>query len=382
MPGRKVDVARTLIAEKLFDGESIRTDVAITLGDDGRIAELGGEAPAGAVRLQGLVAPGLVDVQVNGGGGALFNNDPSINALGKMSTAHARYGTTGFMPTLITDEVAVMQDAAEAVSAAIRESVPGVLGVHFEGPHLSAPKKGTHEERFIRPLTDEEFGIYARDDLGIKMVTLAPENVDPVDIRKLVELGVKVCLGHSNADGATVAAALEAGATGFTHLYNAMSPLHSREPGMVGMALISDEAWCGLIADGHHVSAEAMRLAIKAKPKGKIMLVTDAMSLVGSEQTSFPLFDRVVTREGDKLTSTTGELAGSHLDMISAVRNTHRWCGVDLFEALRMASLYPARFLGYEGGCVTEGGPADLILLNDELQVQKTWISGREVFAG
>ncbi|PCO05454.1 N-acetylglucosamine-6-phosphate deacetylase [Microbulbifer flavimaris] len=375
-------MARTLIAEKLFDGESIRTDVAITLGDDGRIAELGGEAPAGAVRLQGLVAPGLVDVQVNGGGGALFNNDPSINALGKMSTAHARYGTTGFMPTLITDEVAVMQDAAEAVSAAIRESVPGVLGVHFEGPHLSAPKKGTHEERFIRPLTDEEFGIYARDDLGIKMVTLAPENVDPVDIRKLVELGVKVCLGHSNADGATVAAALEAGATGFTHLYNAMSPLHSREPGMVGMALISDEAWCGLIADGHHVSAEAMRLAIKAKPKGKIMLVTDAMSLVGSEQTSFPLFDRVVTREGDKLTSTTGELAGSHLDMISAVRNTHRWCGVDLFEALRMASLYPARFLGYEGGCVTEGGPADLILLNDELQVQKTWISGREVFAG
>lgn len=375
-------MARTLIAEKLFDGESVRTDVAIALGEDGRIAELGGEAPADAERLKGLVAPGLVDVQVNGGGGALFNNDPTINALGKMSAAHARYGTTGFMPTLITDEVAVMQDAAEAVSAAIRESVPGVLGVHFEGPHLSAPKKGTHEERFIRPLTDEEFGIYARDDLGIKMVTLAPENVTPADIRKLVELGVKVCLGHSNADGATVAAALEAGATGFTHLYNAMSPLHSREPGMVGMALISDEAWCGLIADGHHVSAEAMLLAIKAKPKGKIMLVTDAMSLVGSEETSFPLFDRVVTREGDRLTSTTGELAGSHLDMISAVRNTHHWCGVDLFEALRMASLYPAQFLGYEGGCVTEGGPADLILLNDELQVQKTWISGREVFAG
>lgn len=373
-------MARTLIAEQLFDGENVRRDVVIVLGDDGRIAALGGEVPADAEHLQGLLAPGLVDVQVNGGGGALFNNDPTVNALGKMSSAHARYGTTGFMPTLITDEVEVMQSAADAVSAAIRESVPGVLGVHFEGPHLSAPKKGTHEERFIRPLTDEELEIYAREDLGIKMVTLAPENVSVADIRKLVDLGVRVCLGHSNADGATAAAALDAGATGFTHLYNAMSPLHSREPGMVGTALISDQAWCGLIADGHHVSAEAMLLAIKAKPRGKIMLVTDAMSLVGSDETSFPLFDRVVTREGDRLTSTTGELAGSHLDMISAVRNIHHWCGVDLFEALRMASLYPAQFLGYEGGRIEKGGPADLILLNDELQVQKTWISGREVF--
>ncbi|WP_237066343.1 N-acetylglucosamine-6-phosphate deacetylase [Microbulbifer guangxiensis] len=373
-------MARTLIAEQLFDGENVRTNVTIALADDGTIASLGDEAPADAQRLHGLVAPGLVDVQVNGGGGALFNNDPSVNALGKMSSAHAQFGTTGFMPTLITDEVAVMQRAADAVSAGIKESVPGVLGVHFEGPHLSAPKKGTHEERFIRPLTDEELAIYAREDLGIKMVTLAPENVSVADIRKLVDLGVRVCLGHSNADGATAAAALEAGATGFTHLYNAMSPLHSREPGMVGTALISDQAWCGLIADGHHVSAEAMRLAIKAKPRGKIMLVTDAMSLVGSDETSFPLFDRVVTREGDKLTSTTGELAGSHLDMISAVRNIHRWCDVELFEALRMASLYPAQFLGDSGGRIQEGGRADLILLDEELRVQKTWISGREVF--
>nr|WP_255771571.1 N-acetylglucosamine-6-phosphate deacetylase [Microbulbifer guangxiensis] len=369
-----------MIAEQLFDGENVRTNVTIALADDGTIASLGDEAPADAQRLHGLVAPGLVDVQVNGGGGALFNNDPSVNALGKMSSAHAQFGTTGFMPTLITDEVAVMQRAADAVSAGIKESVPGVLGVHFEGPHLSAPKKGTHEERFIRPLTDEELAIYAREDLGIKMVTLAPENVSVADIRKLVDLGVRVCLGHSNADGATAAAALEAGATGFTHLYNAMSPLHSREPGMVGTALISDQAWCGLIADGHHVSAEAMRLAIKAKPRGKIMLVTDAMSLVGSDETSFPLFDRVVTREGDKLTSTTGELAGSHLDMISAVRNIHRWCDVELFEALRMASLYPAQFLGDSGGRIQEGGRADLILLDEELRVQKTWISGREVF--
>ncbi|SDZ94844.1 N-acetylglucosamine-6-phosphate deacetylase [Microbulbifer marinus] len=371
---------RTLIAEQLFDGEQIRRNIPLTIGDDGRIQSVGGEISVTAERLSGLLAPGLIDVQVNGGGGALFNNDPTVNALGKMSAAHARFGTTGFLPTLITDRVDVMRQAADAVSAAMRERVPGVIGVHFEGPHLSAPKKGTHEEKFIRPLTDDELAIYARDDLGIKVVTLAPENVSPDDIRKLVALNVKVCLGHSNADGATAAAALAAGATGFTHLYNAMSPLQSREPGMVGTALISDGAWCGLIADGHHVCAEAMSLALKAKPRGKIMLVTDAMSLVGSDATSFPLFDRVVTREGDRLTSTTGELAGSHLDMASAVRNISDWCGVELAEALRMASLYPAQFLGVQGGNIAAGAPADLILLDEKLQVVKTWIGGRVVY--
>ncbi|WP_346837191.1 N-acetylglucosamine-6-phosphate deacetylase [Microbulbifer sp. SAOS-129_SWC] len=372
---------RTLIAEQLFDGEQFHRETALAIGDDGRIASIGGPAPAGAERVDGLLAPGLVDVQVNGGGGALFNNDPSVNALGKMSAAHARYGTTGFLPTLITDRVDVMQRAADAVAAALREGVPGVIGVHFEGPHLSVPKKGTHEEQFIRALTDEELAIYARDDLGVKVVTLAPENVALDDIRTLVSMGVRVCLGHSNADGATAAAAVAAGATGFTHLYNAMSPLHSREPGMVGTALISDGAWCGLIADGHHVCAEALTLALKAKPRGKIMLVTDAMSLVGSDETSFPLFDRVVTRQGDRLTSTTGELAGSHLDMISAVRNIRDWCGVELAEALRMASLYPAQFLGAPAGRIDTGVAADLILLDEKLQVQKTWIGGREVFS-
>lgn len=374
-------MAQAYIAEQLFDGDGVRRDVALVIGDDGRVQSIGGDAPAGAERLFGLLAPGLVDVQVNGGGGALFNNEPTLDSLRKMSAAHARFGTTGFMPTLITDEVEVMQEAADAVAAALREAVPGVLGVHFEGPHLSAPKKGTHEERFIRPLSEEELAIYARDDLGLKMVTLAPENVAPEDIRKLVSLGVRVCLGHSNANGATVATALEAGASGFTHLYNAMSPFHSREPGMVGMALISDDAWCGLIADGHHVCKEAMLLALKAKPRGKIMLVTDAMSLVGSDETSFPLFDRVVTRQGDKLTSTTGELAGSHLDMIGAVRNMHQWCEVELFEVLRMASLYPAQFLQAGLGRIVEGGRADMILVDDKLQVQKTWISGRDVYS-
>ncbi|GAA5444138.1 N-acetylgalactosamine-6-phosphate deacetylase [Microbulbifer sp. NBRC 101763] len=369
-----------LVAERLFDGEEILEDVALVVGDDGRIVSLGGVAPAHAQYVHGLIAPGLVDIQVNGGGGVLFNQEPSVEALRTIGKAHAQFGTSAFLPTLITDRLDVMQLAASAVSEALRQEIPGVIGIHFEGPHLSVPKKGTHEQSFIRPLSDAEWALYARDDLGIKVVTLAPETVPVEDIHRLVSMGVCVCLGHSNSDGKTALAALEAGATGFTHLYNAMSPLHSREPGMVGTALIRDEAWCGLIADGHHVCVEAMKLALKAKPRGKLILVTDAMPLVGSDALSFPLFDRVVTRERDKLTSSTGELAGSHLDMIGAVRNICRWCHLKIEEGLRMASLYPAQFLGLHMGRISLGSRADMILLDKNIQVQKTWIGGYQVF--
>ncbi|WP_444929933.1 N-acetylglucosamine-6-phosphate deacetylase [Microbulbifer sp. SSSA002] len=370
----------TLIAEKLFDGERILADVAVTIGEDGTISTVGGGVSSTVECLPGLLVPGLIDIQVNGGGGVLFNQDPTVAALEKIGEAHSQFGTSAFLPTLITDKLPVMQQAADAVSEALSAGVPGVIGVHFEGPHLSEAKKGTHEQGFIRSLSDEELSLYAREDLGIRLLTLAPECVAVSDIRKLVALGVHVCLGHSNASADLVEAALDAGATGFTHLYNAMSPLHSREPGMVGTALIRDDAWCGLIADGHHVSPGAITLALKAKPQGKLLLVTDAMSLVGSEATHFPLFDRVVTREGDKLTSSTGELAGSHLNMIGAVRNIRDWCGVELPEALRMASLYPAQFLGLGGGVITEGARADMVLLDETLRVSRTWCRGRETY--
>ncbi|WP_444943647.1 N-acetylglucosamine-6-phosphate deacetylase [Microbulbifer sp. ZKSA006] len=370
----------TLIAEKLFDGERILADVAVTIGEDGTISTVGGGVSSTVECLPGLLVPGLIDIQVNGGGGVLFNQDPTVAALERIGEAHSQFGTSAFLPTLITDKLPVMQQAADAVSEALSAGVPGVIGVHFEGPHLSEAKKGTHEQGFIRSLSDEELSLYAREDLGIRLLTLAPECVAVSDIRKLVALGVHVCLGHSNASADLVEAALDAGATGFTHLYNAMSPLHSREPGMVGTALIRDDAWCGLIADGHHVSPGAITLALKAKPQGKLLLVTDAMSLVGSEATHFPLFDRVVTREGDKLTSSTGELAGSHLNMIGAVRNIRDWCGVELPEALRMASLYPAQFLGLGGGVITEGARADMVLLDETLRVSRTWCRGRETY--
>ncbi|MCD8550774.1 MAG: N-acetylglucosamine-6-phosphate deacetylase [Shewanella xiamenensis] len=372
----------TLIAEQLFDGEAFHRDVPVTI-EDGLIASLDTASGAKEIRYPGTLVPGFIDVQVNGGGGALFNSSPTVACIETIGKAHARFGTTGFLPTLITDNVQVMAKAADAVASAVAQKSAGVLGVHFEGPHLSVPKKGVHPQGFIRGITEAELAIFCRQDLGIRVVTLAPENVSPEVIRLLVESGVKVCLGHSNADYDTVVAALAAGATGFTHLYNAMSPLGSREPGVVGAAIESETAWCGLIVDGHHVHPAAARIALRAKPRGKVMLVTDAMPPVGmDDETSFELFGTQVLRVGDRLNAVTGELAGCVLDMASAVRNTVNMLGLPLGEALRMAALYPAEFLGIADsvGRLAVGQRADLLLLDNQHQVLANYIAGNAVY--
>lgn len=372
----------TLIAEQLFDGESFHRDVPVTI-EDGLIASFDTVLGAKEVRYTGTLVPGFIDVQVNGGGGALFNTSPTVACIETIGKAHARFGTTGFLPTLITDNVQVMAKAADAVALAVAQKSAGVLGVHFEGPHLSVPKKGVHPQGFIREISEAELAIFCRQDLGICVVTLAPENVSPEVIRLLVESGVKVCLGHSNADYDTVVAALKAGATGFTHLYNAMSPLGSREPGVVGAAIESETAWCGLIVDGHHVHPAAARVALRAKPRGKVMLVTDAMPPVGlDDETSFELFGTQVLRVGDRLNAVTGELAGCVLDMASAVHNTVNMLGLPLGEALRMASLYPAEFLGIAEsvGRLAVGLRADLVLLDNQHQVLANYIAGNAVY--
>ncbi|MEL4243907.1 N-acetylglucosamine-6-phosphate deacetylase [Shewanella xiamenensis] len=372
----------TLIAEQLFDGEAFHRDVPVTI-EDGLIASFDTALGAKEIRYTGTLVPGFIDVQVNGGGGALFNSSPTVACIETIGKAHARFGTTGFLPTLITDNVQVMAKAADAVALAVAQKSAGVLGVHFEGPHLSVPKKGVHPQGFIREITEAELAIFCRQDLGIRVVTLAPENVSPEVIRLLVESGVKVCLGHSNADYDTVVAALAAGATGFTHLYNAMSPLGSREPGVVGAAIESETAWCGLIVDGHHVHPAAARIALRAKPRGKVMLVTDAMPPVGlDDETSFELFGTQVLRVGDRLNAVTGELAGCVLDMASAVHNTVNMLGLPLGEALRMASLYPAEFLGIAEsvGRLAVGQRADLVLLDNQHKVLANYIAGNAVY--
>ncbi len=378
-------------AQRLFDGQNFHDDQVLTIVDGKVFAITDRKADDLCdYAMAGLVAPGFIDLQVNGGGGSLFNDSPSLDNIKTIMTAHSKYGTTAMMPTLITDEVSVMAQAADAIALAVSgnetEKVPGILGIHFEGPHLSLAKKGAHSAEYIRPISDEEWQILARKDMGEIIVTLAPETVSSDDVARMAALGVKICLGHTNANYQTAQKAVDAGATGFTHLFNAMSPLQGREPGVVGTALLNDNTSCGLIVDGHHVDFASCRLAIKAKPSGKVFLVTDAMPPVGTNDTEFAFFDRTVHLSDGKLTSTTGELAGSVLDMATAVRNTHQGLHIPLDEALRMASQYPAHYLYAQNeknnliGALAIGKQADFVVLNEQLEVQQTWIAGLPVF--
>ncbi len=368
-------------AQRLFDGQNFIDDRVLTIVD-GVIQAIDEDISNVDVKAKGLVVPGYIDLQVNGGGGALFNDSPSLDKLKTIIAAHARFGTTAMMPTLITDKVEVMVQAADAMAQAIAAELPGIIGIHFEGPHLSLAKKGTHCAELIREITDDEWQVLSRKDIGLVMVTLAPETVSPQDITRMVELGIKVCLGHTNADYATAQQAVDAGATGFTHLFNAMSPLQGREPGVVGCALLNDHTQAGLIVDGHHVDYASCQLAIKTKPAGGIFLVTDAMPPVGTDMTEFPLYDRTVYVDNGKLTSTTGELAGSSLDMATAVKNTHLGLKIPLDESLRMASLYPAQYLHERNnnirGELKVGMQADMVILKDDFSVLETWIGGKK----
>lgn len=324
------------------------------------------------------LVPGFIDCQVNGGGGVLFNEAPTVATIRRIGAAHRRFGTTGFLPTLISDDVEVMRSAIDAVAQALHEQVPGVLGIHLEGPFLAPERKGVHDATKFRVPDAALIDLVASPGAGRTLLTVAPERVSAEVIAQLTARGVIVSLGHSAATYAATRAAFDAGARGVTHLYNAMSPLQSREPGVVGAALEDARSWCGLVLDGEHVHPAAARVALAAKPRGKIMLVTDAMPPVGSAATSFELYgERIEVRDG-VLRNQAGALAGSCLDMASAVRNAVRLLGVDLDEAVRMASTYPATFLGRDQsiGSIAAGKRADLVVLNEDLSVHQVWISG------
>jgi N-acetylglucosamine-6-phosphate deacetylase len=374
-----------LHAHTLFDGQQFLEHQILTISD-GKIVAIDNaiDIDVSSVDevIEDLVVPGYIDLQVNGGGGKLFNDVPSVDTLKTIMSSHARFGTTGMLPTLITDKVDVMVAAADAMASAIADKVPGILGIHFEGPHLSLAKKGTHAEEYIRPIGNDEWQVLERKDIGQILVTLAPETVEPADVTRMVALGIKVSIGHTNANYQTAQAAIEAGADGFTHLFNAMSPLQGREPGVTGCALLNDHAACGIIIDGHHVDYTSVKLALKAKPKGKIFLVTDAMSTIGTDLTEFSFFDRTVYLQDGRLTSTTGELAGAALDMASAVENTHKNVGIELDESIRMATLYPANYInqGDIRGSLEQGKQADFVVLNNELKVESTWIAGKAIY--
>ncbi|WP_258807623.1 N-acetylglucosamine-6-phosphate deacetylase [Pseudidiomarina sp. CB1] len=325
----------------------------------------------------GRLVPGFIDVQVNGGGGVLFNQERTPKALQHIMAAHLQHGTTGMLPTLITDSIEAMVDAAQAIKDAKQQGIPGIIGVHFEGPWLSVKRKGVHSEHYIREPSAAELEILTDPELGLVMVTLAPETAPVSVIQKLTAAGIKVFLGHSDASAEQVNQALDAGAVGFTHLYNAMSQLHSRAPGMVGVCLARD-AYAGIIVDGYHVDPQACQVAFRAKGKEQMMLVTDAMALAATDATEVPFFDTKIQRDGDKLTTPDGTLAGSCLTMIDAVRNTVNMCGVPLADAIAMASSTPAKMLGiaHEVGHIAPGQQANFMLLDEHLNIAQLWLLG------
>jgi N-acetylglucosamine-6-phosphate deacetylase len=372
-------MAVALMGARIFDGAAFHEGKAVII-DRRRIRQVCDAAalPAGLEVVQlngGILAPGFIDVQVNGGGGALLNDDPTPETICRIAAAHRAFGTVAMLPTVITDAPEVLDQAISAVRGC---NAPGVLGIHIEGPFLDERRKGAHDARFIRSLTDGDAARIAEADCGIKMLTLAPNRVAPAHVRQLADAGVLVSLGHSEATYDEAMAALAAGARAFTHLFNAMSQMTGRAPGMAGACLSDRESYCGLIADGHHVHDAAMRLAIAAKGADRIMLITDAMPSAAGGPDEFALQERRVIRRDGRLELDDGTLAGSDLTMDAAVRYCVNRLGIGLGDALRMASLTPAGFLrrDHELGRSGPGYLASLVHLDDELRVKQTWVEG------
>ena len=376
-------MALALVNGRVLTDAGFRDDIAV-LVEGARIAALlAHDDPklreVARHDLDGLhLLPGFVDAQVNGGGGVLFNNAPTVEAIATIAAAHRRFGTTALLPTLISDDVEVMREAIAAVDAAIAAGVPGVIGIHLEGPYIAPERRGTHDAGKFRVPGADEIALATSLRGGVTLVTLAPERVPADTVRALVAGGAIVAAGHTAATWAQARAGLDAGIRGFTHLYNAMSPLQGREPGAVGAALEDREAWCGIIVDGAHVHPASLRVALAAKPRGKVFLVTDAMPPVGADRPDYVLYGETITAVDGVVRNAAGALAGSALDMMAAVRNTVRTLDVPLDEAARMAATYPAQFLGLDDrlGRIAPGLRADFALVDDTLSLRGTWIGG------
>jgi len=379
--------ALTIAAPRIFDGSDMRGAGLVRISN-GRIESIAfgeletitsGEAAAATIRLPAdvILAPGFIDVQVNGGGGVLLNDQPTETGVRRIVEAHRAFGTTGCLPTLITDRTEVIEQLAMAAQAALK--IPGVLGFHLEGPALNRARKGIHPESEIRvPNGRDLAAIKSFGGCGRSLVTLAPECVPASMIDDLNRTGLRVAVGHSDATSTEVRQAADRGVTGVTHLFNAMSQLGAREPGLVGAALDDDRLYAGIICDGIHVDPSSLRIALHCKGRDRLMLVTDAMPLVGTRETQFALQGRQITLRGNRLTGPDGTLAGAHLTMIEAVRNAVAMLRVSLADALVMASRTPAAFLGLESelGRIASGYRADLVAFNGDFEVVGTWVAG------
>jgi len=365
----------------LSDGDWHNDHALVVTGDTIDAIVPAAQIPSGAERIDlagGYLLPGFVDTQVNGGGGVLFNDVPTCEGVRAIAQTHRKFGTTGILPTLISDDLSVIAQAIDAVDEAIASGVPGVIGIHIEGPFLNAQKRGIHDSAKFRQIDAAAINLLASATRGKTLVTLAPETASTGTIAELKRRGIVVAAGHSMASYEQMAAAVSEGLTGLTHLFNAMTPLVGREPGMVGAAF-DMHLFSGIIVDGHHVHPAALRAAFRAKGSYELMLVTDAMPSVDDPRSGFTLGSTWIGVKDGVLRGPDGTLAGSNLNMAHALRNAIDMMHVDIATASRMASGTPAAFLGlgHSHGVLKPGYRADLVHLDDALQPLATWIGGQ-----
>jgi N-acetylglucosamine-6-phosphate deacetylase len=372
-----------LYGARIFDGERFLTDRALVIEDDSIVAMTSyadrprlGERDLGG----GVLAPGFVDWQVNGGGGVLFNETPTPDGIAAILTSHRRFGTTSLLPTVITDSPRKLTAALAAAKAA-NTSIPGAIGVHVEGPFIDPRRRGAHPEQWIRAMNEKDADMLIAARAGAMVTTLAPSNASSALIAKLSRSGVIVSIGHSECSAEEAKAAFDAGARAVTHLYNAMSQLGHRAPGLVGAALADQRIVCGLIADGLHVHETASRVALRAKGADAIALVSDAMSPAAGGPQVYELQGRRVIQKGMQITLEDGTLAGAAITLLDAIRYVTAKLGADLGTALRMATLTPARLLNMDDriGRLDAGCRADCVHLGDDLSLQGVWVAGAEI---
>lgn len=368
-------------AERIFDGHRWHDDAALLVEGDRIAAILPAAEAEGAEPIPGWIVPGLVDLQVNGGGGVMLNDDPSAQGIARICEAHAAFGTTSVMVTLITDRPEVTRAAIAAIDAA--KGQPGLMGLHLEGPHFDPARKGTHDPALIRPMEPGDLALLveAAARLPHLICTLAPEAVTLAQIRALAEAGAVVSLGHSDCSHAEAQAGIDAGARMVTHLFNAMSPLTHRAPGLVGAALDDGRVSAGLIADGFHVDDAALRIALRGKAgPGRMFLVSDAMSTIGTDLPGLTLNGRQIFRKDGRLTLADGTLAGADIALIDAVRHVHLGLGLPLDQALQLAALNPALAMDDpDRGHLTPGARADFVAITPGITASATWIGGNRI---
>ena len=329
---------------------------------------------------QGILAPGFIDLQVNGGGGVLFNNSPNKESLNTIIKAHQFFGTTSVMPTVISDSLEVLEQCIKTVTEEIKNN-SSLLGIHIEGPFFNTKYRGVHQKQYISTINSDYLNLFESLKGFPVMLTLAPECISSQQLKQLTSLGIKTLAGHSDASYDKLDDAIKNGLDGFTHLFNAMGQISAREPGVVGSALHFENTFASIIVDLHHVHPSLIQLAYQLKPTGKLFFISDSMATINHGKPSFELYDEVVNESDGRLVNSEGKLAGSSITQIDAVKNAYQKCNIPLNQALAMASRYPAEYLGIENylGSLKPGYRADLVHFDSNFKVHNTWVSGKQI---